>query len=123
MFKLIRPNTAVRIQKKGYALDAQGNPITIDTSGHPVLPAYIDIIDEDILVEWKNKFGSEAIEAAANQAKEPASLRLWYLPGVTADCIITRLDDSAEFEIIGTPDDVMNRHQFLEIQVKRYTGG
>jgi len=33
------------------------------------------------------------------------------------------VEDGAEFEIIGNPDNVMNRNQQLEIQVKRYTGG
>ncbi len=123
MFKLIRPDTAIRIKKKKYTLNVQGNPITVDASGHPIQPDYQDIIDEDILVEWKNKFGNEAIKAAAEQAVEPASFRMWYIPGVTADCRIIRVEDGAVFEIIGTPDDAMNRHQFLEVQVKRYTGG
>lgn len=123
MFNMIRPDTAIRIKKKDYAKDAQGNPIIIDASGHKIQPSYQDLIAEDILCEWQNKFGSEAIKAAAEQAVEPASLRMWYLPGVTADCRIIRVDDGAEFEIIGTPDDVKNRHQQLEIQVKRHKGG
>jgi hypothetical protein len=123
MLKMMRLDTPIRIKKKSYALDANGDPILVDVSGHRALPTYIDLIDEDILCEWQNKFGSEAIQAAAMQASEPAVIRLWYIPGVTADCIITRVEDLAEFEIIGTPDDVMNRHQQLEIQIKRHTEG
>ena len=123
MLKMMRTDTAIRIKKKHYEEDAQGKLITVDTNGHSIKPEYLDIIDEDIFVEWKNKFGSEAIQAAVDQAVEPASFRMWYIPGITADCLVVRVEDKAEFEIIGTPDDVMNRHQQLEIQVKRYTGG
>lgn len=123
MLNIFRPDTPIRIKKKGYELDGQGNPITVDEKGHPIQPEYRDLFDFDILVEWKNKFGSEAIEAAANQVVEPAKIRMWYVPGITADCRIVRVEDEAEFEIIGTPDDVMNRHLQLEIQIKRYTGG
>lgn len=122
-FKMIRPDTAIRIKKKDYEKDAQGNPIKVDANGHTMEPDYRDIIDEDILCEWKNKFGSEAIKAAAEQAVEPAVIRMWYISGITPDCKIMRVEDEAIFEIIGTPDDVMNRHQQLEIQVKRYREG
>jgi len=123
MLDIIRPDTPVRITQKSCELDEHGNPITVDEKGHPIRPGYRDMFNTDILVEWKNKFGSEAIEAAANQAVEPVKIRLWYVPGVTADCRVVRVEDGAEFEIIGTPDDVMNRHLQLEIQLKRYTGG
>lgn len=123
MLKIIRADTAIRIKKKGYELDSEGNPITIDSQGHPVKPEYRDIIDEDIMCEWQNKFGNELYQAAAINAKDPAKLRLWYIPGVDAECRIIRVEDNAEFEIIGQPDDVMNRHQQLEIEVKRYING
>jgi head-tail adaptor len=85
-------------------------------------PTWTDILDEDIPCEWKNKFGGEVYQAAAVQAKEPASLKLWYIPGVTQDCRVVRVEDEAVFEIINV-DDVMNRHQQLEVEVRRFTSG
>lgn len=112
--------TPIRIQKKTSGSDADG--FANET--------WTDIIDEDILCEWTNKFGDDLYQAAAVKAKEPAKLRMWYLPGVTADCRIIRIDDESIeveenpiFEIVGNPDDVKNRHQQLEIQVKRYIAG
>lgn len=123
MLKFIRADTAIRIKRKGYKLDPEGNPITVDEKGRPVKPDWIDIIDEDILCEWQNKFGNEKYQAAAINAKDPARIRLWYIPGVNATCRVVRVEDGAEFEIVGEPDDVMNRHQQLEIELKRYVSG
>jgi len=123
MLKLIRPDTAIRIRKKSFPKDDQGNPVTVDDNGHPIQPQYVDIIDEDILCEWQNKFGNEIYQAAAIDAKAPARIRLWYLPGIDATCQVIRVEDGTEFEIIGEPDDVKNRHQQLEMQLKRYVPG
>jgi hypothetical protein len=49
-------------------------------------------------------------------------LRLWYIPGVTAACRVVRQEDGTVFEIINV-DDVANRHQQLELEVKRFAGG
>jgi head-tail adaptor len=115
MFKLIRPDTAIRIKKNVEPQLKDADGFRIDN--------LVDVIDADILVEWQNKFGSEVYAAAAMNAIEPATLRLWYIPGITADCKIVRLEDGAVFDIVGTPDDVKNNHQFLQIEVKRYVKG
>jgi head-tail adaptor len=114
MFKNFRPDTAVRIKK-------DKDPNQKDADGFKI-EDLTDVIDADLLVEWQNKFGSEVYKAAAVNAIEPASLRMWYIPEITPDCKIIRLSDNAVFEIIGL-DDVMYRHQFLQIEVKRYVKG
>lgn len=116
MLKPFHPNTAIRIKKKSESC--------VDVDGFPT-EVWVDIIDEDILCEWKNwksKSGAEIYEANAIQAKEIALLRLWYIDGVNSVCRITRVEDDAIFEIINT-DDINNRHQQLEIQVKRFVEG
>jgi len=116
MLKFIHLDTPIRINKKSASgVDADGFPIEV----------WLDIIDEDILCEWKNwksKSGAEIYEANAIQAKEIALLRLWHIVGVDAACRITRIEDNAIFEILNV-DDVNNRHQQLEIQIKRYVQG
>lgn len=116
MLKIIHPNTAIRIKKKSES--------GLDEDGFPT-EKWVDIIDEDIPCEWKNwksKSGAEIYEADAIQAKEIALLRLWYIIGVDSACRVVRVEDEAVFEIINT-DDVNNRHQQFEIQVKRYVEG
>lgn len=114
-FKSFQPNTAVRIKHNASPVEKNENGFKVEN--------LVDVIDENIMVEWQNKFGSEVYVAMAVNAIEPATLRLWYIPGITADCKIVRLDDSAIFEIVGTPDDVMNQHKYLQIEIKRYVKG
>jgi head-tail adaptor len=99
----------------------QSKTVTHDGDGIAV-PVWADILNEDIPCEWKNKHGSEIYQAAAVWAKEPAALKLWYIPGVTAECRVVRQEDGAVFEIVNV-DDVANRHQQLELEVRRFTGG
>lgn len=110
---IIRPDTAVKFQKKQLgAKDSNGvRPET-----------WVDIYPYIVMVEWRNKFGSDIYKAAAIQAVEPAAIRLWYVPGITPDCRILRVNDEAAFEIINI-DDIANRHQQLEIEVKRLVKG
>lgn len=112
MLKFGVPTTPIRIQSK-----------TAGTNANAVAEiTWTDIVAEDILVEWQNKFGGEFYQAAAVKAKEPARLRLWYIPGVTTSCRVVRQEDGAVFDIINV-DDVMNRHQQLELEVKRNGAG
>lgn len=114
MFKIIRPDTAIKIiRKNGTTKDADG----FDIDRWENICDYLNI-----LCEWQNKFGVEVYKAAAVNASEPATLRMWYIPGVTPDCRVIRLSDDAVFEIIGV-DDVMNRHQQLQLEIKRYVRG
>lgn len=113
MLKLSNMTTAIRIQKKsGSGVDDDGFPVEV----------WADIIDENIFCEWRNKFGAEVYKNLAQQVKQPASLRLWYMPGIDETCRVIRLEDSAVFEVV-SPDNVMNRNQQLEIEVKRYVEG
>ncbi|WP_027628116.1 head-tail adaptor protein [Ruminiclostridium cellobioparum] len=115
MFKIIRPDTAIKIIKKsGTTKDADGFDID----------KWEDVCNH-ILCEWQNKFGVEVyktVKASTINVSEPASLKLWFVPGVTPDCRVIRLSDEAVFEIVGV-DDVMNRHQQLQLEIKRYVRG
>jgi head-tail adaptor len=112
MLKWGPPTTPIRIQSK--IADTNDNAVAEIT--------WTDIIAEDIKCEWQNKFGGKFYEAAAVKAKEPATLRLWYIPGITPDCRVVRKSDNAAFDIINI-DDVKNRHMVLEIEVKRSVAG
>ena len=113
MLKFNNMTTAIRIKK----IDSLG----VDSEGFPA-EKWVDIIDEDIFCEWRNKFGAEVYKNLAQQVKQPGSLRIWYMPGIDETCRIIRLEDSAIFEVVSA-DNVLNRNQQLEIEVKRYVKG
>jgi len=113
MLKLGPMTTAIRIQKKSSSgVDGEGFPIEV----------WEDLIDEDLFCEWRNKFGAEVYKNLAQQVKQPASLRMWFMPGIDSTCRVIRLEDNAVFEV-ASPDNVMNRNQQLELEVKRYVKG
>ena len=112
MLKFNALSTAIRIKKK---------TVTTNENGFPV-ETWADILNEDIPCEWRNKFGRETYQAAMVNALEPASVKLWYIPGIDPSCQVIRVEDNAIFEIVGI-DDVSNRHQQLEIEIKRYVAG
>lgn len=72
--------------------------------------------------KWVNAHGTEAIEAATLQLKDPATLTLRYSPKITPKCRIYRDDDTKPYEIISI-DNVEERCRWLEIKVSRYIPG
>jgi head-tail adaptor len=102
----------IRIQVPTCSTDDYGFPID----------DWDDLINEDITCEWKNKYGVESWKVNTIQAREPASIKLWFMENITPQCRVVRVSDAAIFEIINV-DDVMNRHLQLELEVRRYTKG
>jgi len=78
-------------------------------------------IKADVRVKWKNAHGSEVYEAEAIQAKQPATIWARYRSDVDATCTV--LKGSTRFEIIGTPDNVGERGEYMEIKLKVLTNG
>ena len=112
MLKFNVLSTPIRIKKKTVTINENGIEIEM----------WDDVIDEDVFCEWKNKFGRETYQAAMVNALEPASVKMWYIPGIDPTCQVVRVGDNAVFEIVGV-DDVGERHQQLEIEIKRYVAG
>ena len=78
-------------------------------------------------VKWVNVHGTEVFEAMRLELNEPATLTGRYSPLITAQCRLLLASDAEKtaaekeklyYEIISM-DDVENRHQWLEIKVKR----
>ncbi len=78
-------------------------------------------------VKWVNAHGAEVFEAMRLDLTEPATLTGRYSPLITEQCRLLLASDSGKtetekaklyYEIISI-DDVENRHEWLEIKVKR----
>jgi head-tail adaptor len=111
MLKFGDMTTTIRIQTKTVSISESG----FSTEG------WADLIDDDLPCEWRNKYGVESWRQEYVHAREPASVRMWYISGVDATCRVVR-DDGAVFDIVNV-DDVENRHMQLELEVRRFTGG
>lgn len=92
---------------------------TQDTDGFPV-QQWVNVFgtDEILKIKWVNVHGTEVYESMSLDLKEPATLTARYSPLINSQCRITKVGETEPFEIISL-DDVENRHEWLEIKVKR----
>ncbi len=52
-----------------------------------------------------------------------ATVDLWYTPGISSGDRVRLLDDGSEWEVVGDPEDIERRHQWLQLKVRRIEGG
>ena len=54
---------------------------------------------------------------------DTAIIETWYRPDIKADCRIYIPDLDTTYEILGRPEDIELRHQYMKFKVTAYTGG
>ena len=97
-------------------------------NGYPV-KAWVNVFgaDKAYRVKWVNAHGTEVFEAMRLELNEPATLTGRYSSLITDQCRILLVSDASKstaekaklyYEIISI-NDVENRHEWLEIKVKR----
>lgn len=84
---------------------------------------YVPLFEgQAISCKWVNIHGKEVYEAARLDLKEAATITMRYTPLVDARCRIwkaTEADDpKAGYDVVSL-DDIQDRHELLEIKVKR----
>ncbi len=73
-------------------------------------------------VNWKSYGGTERELNGMTVIEDTAVITTWYDPDIRSDCIIKR-EDGAEYEILGEPENIEMRSQFMKFKVRRYKGG
>jgi SPP1 family predicted phage head-tail adaptor len=73
--------------------------------------------------KWVNAHGSEVWTAEASGAESPATVTIRYQAGIDATWFVSKDNGISWFEIVGQPDDIQERHEYLEIKVKRMRSG
>ncbi|MBE3038436.1 MAG: phage head closure protein [Chloroflexi bacterium] len=97
----------------------QGPTMTADAGGAQ-RPTWATLTNGAVLAKWVNVHGMEAW--AVNQAGiavSAATVTIRYRADVTSRCSI--LKGSERWEIV-SPDDIQERHEYLELKVKHATG-
>ena len=51
-----------------------------------------------------------------------AIIETWYRPDIKSDCHIYICETGDEYKIIGIPEDIEMRHQFMKIKVEKVGG-
>lgn len=82
-----------------------------------------DVPDELIFFgSFKTFGGTERNVNDVYVLEDTANIETWYRPDITADCRVILLDTNAEYEIMGTPENIEMRNHFLKFKVKRVKG-
>ena len=76
-----------------------------------------------VMVNWKSYGGTETTNNGVLSVEDTAQIVCWYRPDIRSDCRLVRLSDGAVYEIIGEPENIEMRNQFLKFKVRRVKGG
>lgn len=76
-----------------------------------------------VMVNWKSFGGTETTSNGVLSVEDTAQIVCWYRPDIKSGCRLVRLSDSAVYEIIGEPENIEMRNQFLKFKVRRVKGG
>lgn len=66
--------------------------------------------------------GTERESNGIYAIEDTATIETWFRPDIQGDCGL-QLEDGSRYEIIGTPENINMRNQFLKFKVRRITGG
>ena len=80
-------------------------------------------VDGVIMANFKTYGGTEKTDNGVLSVEDTAQIVCRYRPDIKSDCRIIRTTDSAAFEVLGEPENIEMRNQFLKFKVRRIKGG
>ena len=84
---------------------------------------YPEAQDGDIIfVSFKTYGGTDVVKNDIYCVEDTASIETWYRPDVKSDCVL-QLTNGSQYEILGEPENIEMRNQFLKFKVRRLKGG
>lgn len=78
---------------------------------------------ERINISFKTYGGTESTENGIYSVIDTANVETWFRPDIKADCRIKLLETNEVYEIIGKPENIEMRNQFLKFKVKAIETG
>ena len=76
-----------------------------------------------IRCNFKSYGGTEKVSNDILSVEDTAQIVCWYHPDIKDECRLVRLSDNAVFEILGEPENIEMRNQFLKFKIRRVKGG
>lgn len=77
---------------------------------------------EQIFCRFRTFGGTETTVNGVLVVENTATVETWYRPDIKSDCVLKDVDGLA-YEILGTPEDIEQRHQFLRFKIRAIKGG
>lgn len=78
---------------------------------------------ERINVSFKTYLGSESTTNDVITVVNTGIVETWYRPDITPESKIKLLESGQEYEVLGVPEDIELRHQWLKFRVQAIKGG
>lgn len=72
---------------------------------------------------FKTYGGTEKNVNGVYSIEDTANIETWYRPDIKANCRIAVANTEAIYDILGEPENINMRNQFLKFKVKRVKGG
>lgn len=66
--------------------------------------------------------GTENVSNGVMTIFSTATVETWYRPDIKSDCHLYICETGEEYKIIGEPEDIEMRHQYLKIRVEKVGG-
>ena len=72
---------------------------------------------------FKTFGGTESVKDGLYSVIDTATLETWYTPELKANCRVHLLESDELYEVVGTPEDIQKRHQYLKARLQAVKGG
>lgn len=76
-----------------------------------------------IFCSWKTYGGTETNNNGIYSVIDTAQIETWFRPDIKSDCRIKDLQTGDIYEILGRPEDIGKRHQFMKFKIQAIEGG
>lgn len=76
-----------------------------------------------LFCSWKTYGGTETTQNDLFTVIDTAQIETWYRPEIKSDCRIQDIETGSVYEILGKPEDINRRHQFMRFKVQAVEGG
>lgn len=78
---------------------------------------------EEIFGSFRTFGGTDREVNGQLAVEKTATIETWYRPDIKSDCRIALPETGEIYKIIGAPEDIEMRHQYLRIRVIAIEGG
>lgn len=78
---------------------------------------------ERLNCSFKTYGGTENVNNGVYTVIDTAQIETWYRPDIKADCRIKVLSTDCVYEVIGKPENINMRNQFVRFRVRAVEGG
>ena len=96
---------------------------------YPTIKEALNILDDKgnsinlFFGSFKTYGGTEKNVNGVYSIEDTANIETWYKPDIKANCRIAVANTEAIYDILGEPENINMRNQFLKFKVKRVKGG